>query len=62
MGYEYDYEEELAWKDREIQSLEEALSACRLEIRRLRSVCREYEERLRKYEIGQEGETNEDHM
>lgn len=62
MGYEYDYEEELARKDREIQSLERDLNACHREIQRLRNVCREYEEQLRKYEIEQEGETNEDLM
>ena len=42
--YEYDYEQELREKQNEIDRLEMQLAECQREIRRLRNVCREYEE------------------
>ena len=45
MFFEYDIEEELLQK-REIEKLEQQVEQCQAEIRRLRHVCREYEEEL----------------
>lgn len=44
--YEYDYEQELREKQNEIDRLEIQLAECLREIRRLRNVCREYEEQI----------------
>ena len=44
--YEYDYEQELREKQNEIDRLEMQLAECQREIRRLRNVCREYEEQI----------------
>lgn len=46
MFFEYDVEEELLQKNREIEKLEQQVEQCQAEIRRLRRVCREYEEEL----------------
>lgn len=46
MFFEYDIEEELLQKNREIEKLEQQVEQCQAEIRRLRHVCREYEEEL----------------
>mgnify|MGYP004682970217 CR=1 FL=1 len=46
MFFEYDIEEELLQKNREIEKLEQQIVQCQAEIRRLRHVCREYEEEL----------------
>ena len=46
MFFEYDVEEELLQKNREIEKLEQQVEQCQAEIRRLRCVCREYEEEL----------------
>ena len=43
MFFEYDVEEELLQKNREIEKLEQQVEQCQAEIRRLRCVCREYE-------------------
>ena len=43
MFFEYDIEEELLQKNREF---EQQVEQCQAEIRRLRHVCREYEEEL----------------
>ena len=42
MFFEYDVEEELLQKNREIEKLEQQVEQCQAEIRRLRCVCREY--------------------
>lgn len=46
MFFEYDVEEELLQKNREIEKLEQQVEQCQAEIRRLRCVYREYEEEL----------------
>lgn len=46
MFFEYDVEEELLLKNREIEKLEQQVEQCQAEIKRLRRVCREYEEEL----------------
>lgn len=46
MFFEYDVEEELLQKNREIEKLEQQVEQCQAEIRRLRCVCLEYEEEL----------------
>lgn len=46
MFFEYDIEEELLQKNREFEKLEQQVEQCQDEIRRLRHVCREYEEEL----------------
>lgn len=46
MFFKYDVEEELLQKNREIEKLEQQVEQCQAEIRRLRCVCREYEEEL----------------
>lgn len=44
----YDYEAEIAEKEREIEEWERNLAACQREIRRLHSVCREHQEMIRR--------------
>lgn len=44
--FEYDYEQELEEKQKEIDRLEIQLAECQREIWRLRNVCREYEAQL----------------
>ena len=51
MEYNYDYEEMLAEKEREIRKLESDLEKCQMEIRRLHRVCRENGELLNKFPI-----------
>ena len=44
--YEYDYNQEIEEKQKEINRLEMQLAECQREIWRLRNVCREYEVQL----------------